>query len=197
MNRGALRGQSCDLTGDCLDFAIMKFRFPLILVSLFAMACSGQKPDPAGPLGLGDAAPAVSGVMDSGATLSLADLYAAHDYTLVYFYPKAGTSGCTAQGCSLRDSYEDLLAKGVTVVGVSTDSVAEQKAFRQANGFPFPLIADTDNKVMDAFGVGTYPGSNNAQRQAFLIKDSKVIWLDKTASTSQQAADVLRVIAGM
>jgi len=50
---------------------------------------------------------------------------------------------------------------------------------------------------MDAFGVGTYPGSNNAQRQAFLIKDSKVIWLDKTASTSQQAADVLRVIAGM
>jgi peroxiredoxin Q/BCP len=174
----------------------MKFRFLLLLVSIFAVACSPQEGG-GGPLAVGDPAPAVSGVMDTGETLSLADLYAVHDYTLVYFYPKAGTSGCTAQGCSLRDSYEDLLAKGVTVVGVSTDSVAEQKAFKEANGFPFPLIADADQKFMDAFGVETYPGTNAAQRQAFLIKDSKVIWLDKKASTSQQAADVLKVIAGM
>ena len=97
----------------------------------------------------------------------------------------------------MRDAYEDLLANGVTVVGVSTDSVAEQKAFKESNQFPFPLIADTDQEVMQAFGVETYPGTNDAQRQAFLIKEGKVVWMDKTASTSQQAADVLRVISGM
>jgi peroxiredoxin Q/BCP len=171
----------------------MKFRFLLVLVSLFAVACSGQK---TGPLAVGDVAPAVSGITEAGATLNLAEVYQQQTYTLVYFYPKAGTSGCTAQGCSLRDAYEDLLAKGVVVIGVSTDTVAAQKAFKEANHFPFSLIADTDQKVMQAFGVPTYPGSNAAQRQAFLIKDGKVVWLDKTASTSQQAADVLRVVNG-
>jgi peroxiredoxin Q/BCP len=174
----------------------MKICFLLVLVSLFAVACSDQKSGSTGPLAVGGSAPAVSGITDSGASLSLVDVYAQQAYTLVYFYPKAGTSGCTAQGCSLRDAYEDLAAKGVAVVGVSTDSVAEQKAFKEANGFPFPLIADTDQKVLQAFGVPTYPGSNSAQRQAFLIKDGKVVWMDQKASTSRQAADVLEVIAG-
>ncbi len=175
----------------------MTFRFIFILASLFMVSCSAEKQKPSEPLTVGDAAPLVSGITDSGQTLALGDIYAQQTYTLVYFYPKAGTSGCTAQGCSLRDAYADLVAKGVGVVGVSTDSVAKQKAFRDANRFPFPLIADTDNKVMDAFGVGTYPGTNDAQRQAYLIKEGQVIWLDKTASTSRQAADVLRVIAGL
>ena len=170
----------------------MKFRFLLVLLSLFTISCSAQKE----PLKVGDAAPSVSGITESGATLNLAEVYQQQAYTLVYFYPKAGTSGCTAQGCSLRDAYEDLLAKGVKVIGVSTDTVAAQKAFKEANHFPFPLIADTDQKVMQAFGVPTYPGSNAAQRQAFLIKGDKVVWLDKTASTSRQAVDVLSVING-
>ena len=188
-----MTGGSCDLAGDRLGFAVMKFRILLVLVSLLTISCSAQK----GPLAVGDAAPVVSGITDTGATLNLADVYQTQAYTLVYFYPKAGTSGCTAQGCSLRDAYEALLAKGVKVVGVSTDSVAAQKAFKQEHGFPFSLIADTDKKVMQAFGVGTYPGTNAAQRQAFLIKEGKVVWLDQKASTSQQAADVLRVISGM
>lgn len=173
----------------------MKFRFLAVLMSLFALSCFAEQQNQSGPLKVGDAAPIASGITDTGETLSLADVYAQQPYTLVYFYPKAGTSGCTAQGCSLRDSYEALTAKGVKVVGVSTDTVAAQKAFKDANGFPFPLIADTDHKVMQAFGVPTYPGSDAAQRQAFLIKDGKVVWMDLTASTSQQAADVLKVIA--
>lgn len=175
----------------------MTIRFLFVLAAMFMVGCSAEKQPATESLKVGDPAPSVSGVMDSGETLSLADLYNLHPYTLVYFYPKAGTAGCTAQGCSLRDSYEDLLAQGVTVVGVSTDSVAAQKAFKDANSFPFPLIADTDQKVMRAFGVETYPGTNDSQRQAFLIKEGKVVWLDKTASTSRQAADVLKVIAGM
>lgn len=174
----------------------MKFRFLLLLASLFTVACTAEKQTPSGPLKVGDAAPLASGVTDRGTTLALGDVYKQQPYTLVYFYPKAGTSGCTAQGCSLRDAYEALVEKGVAVIGVSTDTVAEQKAFKEANGFPFPLIADTEKKVMEAFGVPTYPGSNAAQRQAFLIKDGKIAWLDLKASTSRQAADVLRVIEG-
>jgi thioredoxin-dependent peroxiredoxin len=169
----------------------MKLRALLFLTSLFTMACTAKS---SGPLAVGDAAPQVSGVTETGATLNLAEVYAAQEYTLVYFYPKAGTSGCTAQGCSLRDSYQDLSRRGLAVIGVSTDTVAEQKAFKEANHFPFPLIADTDKAVMNAFGVPTYPGSNAAQRQAFLIKDGKIIWADYKASTAQQATDVLKVI---
>lgn len=183
-------GRSCDLTGDRLGLG-MNFRFLLVLVSLLTISCSAQK----SPLKVGDEAPAVSGITETGASLFLAEVYQQQPYTLVYFYPKAGTSGCTAQGCSLRDAYEDLVAKGVKVVGVSTDTVAAQKAFKEEHGFPFPLIADTDKKVMQAFGVPTYPRSNAAQRQAFLIKGGKVVWIDQEASTSRQAADVLKVIA--
>ena len=169
----------------------MKLRALLALTSLFTLACTAKS---SGPLAVGDAAPQVSGTTETGAALAFANVYAAQEYTLVYFYPKAGTSGCTAQGCSLRDSYEDLTRKGVAVIGVSTDTVAAQKAFKEANHFPFTLIADTDKKVMNAFGVPTYAGSNAAQRQAFLIKDGKIIWADYKASTAQQATDVLKVI---
>ena len=169
----------------------MTLRSILALVSLLAISCTAQ---PGGPLKVGDAAPQVSGTTEAGATLALAEVYAQQAYTLVYFYPKAGTSGCTAQGCSLRDAHEGLVGKGVAVIGVSSDSVAAQKAFKDTNHFPFPLIADTDRKVQEAFAVPTYPGTKDAQRQAFLIKGGKVVWLDFTASTRQQAADVLKFV---
>lgn len=144
------------------------------------------------PLAVGDAAPAVSGVTETGATIALADIYAAQTYTLVYFYPKADTPGCTAQGCSLRDAYADLVDKGVAVLGVSNDEPAAQLAFKQKFKFPFTLIADSDQIVIKAFGVPTTMGY--AKRQAFLIKGGKIIWADYTASTAEQAADVLKVI---
>lgn len=144
------------------------------------------------PLAVGAPAPAVSGVTETGATLALADVYAKHPYTLVYFYPKADTPGCTAQGCSLRDAFEDLTARGVAVIGVSTDKPAAQKAFKEKYNLPFTLIADHDKKVVEAFGVPTTMGF--AKRQAFLIKGDKIVWADYNASTRQQADDVLKVI---
>lgn len=144
------------------------------------------------PLAVGAPAPAVSGVTETGATLALADVYAKHPYTLVYFYPKADTPGCTAQGCSLRDAFEDLSARGVAVIGVSTDKPAAQKAFKEKYNLPFTLIADHDKKVVEAFGVPTTMGF--AKRQAFLIKGDKIVWADYNASTRQQADDVLKVI---
>jgi peroxiredoxin Q/BCP len=144
-------------------------------------------------LDVGDSAPSAAGTTDTGEELVLNDVYAANEYTLVYFYPKADTPGCTAQGCSLRDSYETLLDKGVAVIGVSIDSVEDQKAFKEKYRLPFPLIADIDKQVVKAFGVPSLMGF--AKRQAFLIKGGQVIWADYSASTRDQAADVLKVIA--
>lgn len=145
------------------------------------------------PLAVGAAAPQVTGVTETGSTLALADVYAKQPYTLVYFYPKADTPGCTAQGCSLRDAYEELLTKGVAVIGVSTDTPEAQKAFKEKYHLPFTLIADHDKQVVAAFGVPTRMGF--AKRQAFLIKGGKIVWADYNASTAQQAADVLKVVS--
>ena len=145
------------------------------------------------PLVVGDAAPTVKAVTETGETIDLAAVYAAQTYTLVYFYPKADTPGCTAQGCSLRDAYTDLAAKGVAVLGVSNDKPEAQQAFKAKFKFPFTLIADHDKTVIQAFGVPTTMGF--AKRQAFLIKGGTIIWADYSASTAEQAADVLKVIA--
>jgi peroxiredoxin Q/BCP len=126
-----------------------------------------------------------------GQTVKLAEA-GGKGFTLVYFYPKADTPGCTKQACSLRDAYVQLGEKGVKVFGVSTDDVAAQKAFQVKYKLPFTLLADAEKKVTGAFGVPTTAGY--AKRQAYLFKDGKLVWLDLTASTEQQAADVLEAI---
>lgn len=146
------------------------------------------------PLKVGDAAPAVTGISDTGTKVDFAAVYAQQPYTLVYFYPKADTPGCTKQGCSLRDAYEALTKKGVAVIGVSHDSVAAQKAFKAKYNLPFTLIAGDDDKVITAFGVPHIPTTSLAKRQAYLIKDGKIVWADYSAATDQQAADVLKVL---
>ena len=72
---------------------------------------------------------------------------------ILYFYPKDLTSGCTAQACSLRDGYADLLQAGYAVVGVSVDPAASHLRFKAKNDLPFPLIADTDHRLVETFGV--------------------------------------------
>jgi peroxiredoxin Q/BCP len=144
------------------------------------------------PIDVGAHAPQVAAIDENGQTVQLGDLYK-KGYVLVYFYPKAGTKGCTAQACSLRDAYEKLTDRGVTVVGVSTDNVTDQKKFHEEQSLPFVLIADSDHKVVDAFGVPLMRGTM-ATRQAFLMKDGVVVWRDLTASTAEQANDVLAAL---
>jgi len=72
---------------------------------------------------------------------------------LVYFYPKAMTSGCTKQACTVRDHLEDLAALGVAVVGVSPDEPEQQKKFDEEYGLGFPLLSDPDHKVAEAWGA--------------------------------------------
>lgn len=71
----------------------------------------------------------------------------------LYFYPKDSTPGCTAEACSLRDNYQALQAKGYAIVGVSVDSAASHQKFIAKQELPFPLIADTDHRLVEEFGV--------------------------------------------
>ncbi len=158
-----------------------------LISALFSHAGEGERVKPY-------AAPVVEAQDQDGKTVKLEDYYK-KGITLVYFYPKASTPGCTKQACSLRDAYEELTKKGVQVIGVSMDNVESQKKFQDKNKLPFTLLADSDGKVVKAFGVASTLGF--ASRQAFLIKDGQVIWHDKKASTSEQAADVLRVLSDM
>jgi thioredoxin-dependent peroxiredoxin len=161
----------------------------LVLSATLAMTNSAKA-----EVKVGDSAPDASGVTDSGQTIKFADVYAKQPYTLVYFYPKADTPGCTAQGCSIRDGYESLTSKGVAVIGVSHDDVAAQKAFKEKYHLPFTLVADTDDAVINSFGVSTYPGGM-AHRQAYLIKGGKVIYTDYKGTTSKQAEAIQAVLA--
>jgi peroxiredoxin Q/BCP len=184
------------------------FRGMKVLPILFALAAGPLfAADPAAPaatasvsvrppLAVGAPAPDDSGKDQDGNTINLKDVYA-KGVTLVYFYPKADTPGCTKQGCSLRDSWSDLQAKGIQVVGVSGDTPEAQKAFKDKFHFPFPLIADHDGKVASAFGVPAMkPGI--FKRTSFLVKDGKIAWnMTEKTTTDTHAADVLKAVADL
>jgi len=162
------------------------------LIAMSLLTFLGLKSAQALPVG--SRAPVLEALNQDGQKLNLGDYYR-KGLVLVYFYPKADTPGCTAQACSLRDAYTDLLQEGVTVIGVSHDAPAAQKKFQEKYHLPFPLIADTDGAVARAFQVPTVIGFT--KRQAFLIRDGKIVWADFSASTDKQADDVKKAIRGM
>lgn len=73
--------------------------------------------------------------------------------TIIYFYPKDNTSGCTAQACNLRDNYSRLVAEGYNVIGISKDSVKSHKNFASRHELPFTLLSDTSTEILQAFGA--------------------------------------------
>jgi peroxiredoxin Q/BCP len=147
----------------------------------------------AAPLPVGSPAPQLTAINQDGQPIQFADVYA-KGVTLVYFYPKAFTGGCTAEACSLRDHYGDLAGRGLQIIGVSRDNAATQLKFQQANRLPFTLVADTDAKVGKAFGVPTFPVES---RESFLIKDGKVAWNSPHAQTAQSAQEVTAALASL
>jgi peroxiredoxin Q/BCP len=96
-------------------------------------------------------APDFEGIDQNGNTVRLSDF--AGKKVILYFYPKDNTPGCTAEACSLRDNYDELLKKGFVVVGVSPDSEKSHKGFAGKYTLPFPLIADTEKKILNDYGV--------------------------------------------
>lgn len=102
-------------------------------------------------LKVGDKAPNFEALDQNGNTVKLAD-YKGKKLVL-FFYPKASTPGCTIEACNLRDNYHSFLAKGYDVLGVSADAAKRQQNFIAKNELPFPLLADEDKTVINAFGV--------------------------------------------
>lgn len=144
-------------------------------------------------LAVGAPLPAVVCNDQDGRPVNVAE-YGAKGYLLVYFYPKANTPGCTKQGCSLRDNWSGLQKLGVKVLGVSTDSEASQKSFKESQGFQFPLLADQNKKVVTAFKVSSMMGF--ASRSAYLFKDGVCIMADYEGHTGDQAQQVIDFLQG-
>jgi peroxiredoxin Q/BCP len=102
-------------------------------------------------LKVGDKAPDFSALDQDGNTISLADFKGKK--LVVFFYPKASTPGCTAEACNLNDNYDRFKAQGYEILGVSADSAKRQANFKTKYGFQYPLLADEDKAVIEAFGV--------------------------------------------
>lgn len=121
---------------------------------------------------VGDRAPDFALESDEGSTVSR-DSLLGRRYVL-YFYPKDDTAGCTAQACSLRDNFGRVTDAGIDVFGVSPDSVKSHQKFRAKYDLPYPLLADADHHVADAYGVWvdkTYMGRSyqGVERSSFII----------------------------
>lgn len=95
-------------------------------------------------------------------------------WTVLYFYPKAGTPGCTAQACAFRDAINAIRAQNAEVFGISTDDLADLKAFHEKHKLSFSLLSDPDAKVTERYGV-KIPVLNMAKRWTFIIDPALVI----------------------
>ena len=100
---------------------------------------------------IGEKMPDFEVVDQDGKTVKSQDLLGKK--TIIYFYPKDNTSGCTAEACNLRDNYEAMVTKGYNVIGVSKDSAASHKKFAEKYQLPFTLLADTSTEMIQAFGA--------------------------------------------
>ena len=102
-------------------------------------------------LNIGDRMPDFEVMDQDGNKVSSKDLIGKK--TIIYFYPKDNTSGCTDEACNIRDNHEALIARGYNVVGVSKDSVNSHKKFKERHNLPFTLLSDTSTEMLQAFGA--------------------------------------------
>lgn len=140
-------------------------------------------------------APAFSGLDQNGNTIALKN-YRGKKLVL-YFYPKDMTPTCTVQACNLRDNISALKAAGYEVIGISPDNIAQHKKFETKHQLPFPLIADTDLNIINAYGVWgekqlygrKYMGLH---RTTFVLNASGIIVkIFRKPKSKQQAEDIL------
>jgi peroxiredoxin Q/BCP len=140
-------------------------------------------------LKVGDKVPEFTAQDEKGNTIKLTDYKGKK--LVVFFYPKANTPGCILEACNLRDHYSELKEKGYDLLGVSADSQRKQTNFKKKYNFPFPLLADENKEVINAFGVWgskkfmgrTFDGIH---RKTFIINEDGVVdkVIDKVKTTN-------------
>ena len=147
----------------------------------------------------GDKAPAFTAETSGGGKLSLSDL--AGKNVILYFYPKDDTPGCTKEACAFRDSYADFKKQGAVVLGVSTDPVKLHDKFVEKFKLPFTLLADTDKKIVEAYGVWgqkSFMGRKymGTHRVTFLVgPDGRIKKIWPAVKPEEHAAEVLSALA--
>lgn len=147
------------------------------------------------PLQVGETVPPFSVSDDRGNTQQLSDYKG--QKLVVFFYPKANTPGCTAEACDLRDHYKALQEAGYALLGVSADSEKKQRNFSEKYDFPFPLLADEDKQVINAFGVWgpkKFMGReyDGIHRMTFIIDENGVVErVIEKVKTKVHAAQIL------
>lgn len=146
---------------------------------------------------VGDKAPEILGVDENGKETRLSQFKGKK--LVLYFYPKDMTSGCTDQACNLRDNYAELKKQGYAVVGVSINDEKSHRKFIEKNELPFPLIADTDKKLVEKFGVWGEKSMYGRKyfgifRTTFIINEEGVIeriLTPKEIKVKEHAAQIL------
>ena len=148
-------------------------------------------------LKIGDKAPDFTGTDQNGKAINLSDFKGKK--LAIYFYPKDNTPGCTVQACNIRDNYSSLLNNGIQVIGVSADSGSSHQKFVDKFNLPFPLIADEDKKVIEAFGVWgpkKFMGKeyDGIHRTTFLIDESQtILGIIEKPKTKEHAEEILEI----
>lgn len=146
----------------------------------------------------GQQAPEFTGADQDGNTVTLSQFKGSK--VVLYFYPKDDTPGCTAEACDFRDNYQGLKAKGIVVIGVSVDDEKSHQKFAAKHSLPFTLLADTDKKIVEAYGVWgeknmygkKYMGTN---RSTFIIDENGLIsHIIKKVDTKNSTAQVLELL---
>ena len=142
----------------------------------------------------GDKVPEFSSKDQDGNTINLSDYNGKK--LVVFFYPRANTPGCTAEACNLRDNYAELQAQGYHLLGVSEDTEKKQAKFRDKYEFQYPLLADEDHTVINAFGVWglkKFMGKeyDGLHRTTFIINDGVVERVISKVKTKDHAAQIL------
>lgn len=119
---------------------------------------------------------------------------------VLYFYPKDSTPGCTTEACDFRDNYQGLTAQGIVVLGVSADDEASHQKFISKHNLPFPLVADTDRKIVESYGVWVEKNMYGKKymgiaRKTFLIDEAGTVThiIDKV-DTKNATAQVLALL---
>jgi thioredoxin-dependent peroxiredoxin len=142
----------------------------------------------------GDHAPDFTRAAHSGETVTLSE-YLGRGPVVLYFYPRDHTPVCTRQACGFRDAYEDLLAAGAAVIGVSADPDETHRTFAEQHALPFPLIADEDRLLRRLFGVPSVLGLMDG-RVTFVIDRNCVVRhvLQATFASRQHVEEALAVV---
>lgn len=193
-----------------LIFVIRKSKCIIMKIKPFILACcilvsatlSAQE-----SLSVGERAPLFKATADDGSTWNISDYIGSHNI-VVYFYPAAMTSGCTAQACSYRDHIDDLTSADAIVVGISADKIESLKLFKQAENLNFPLLSDETGSIARSFGVPVGQGGSitravggtehilirdvSLRRWTFVVgKDGTIIYKNDAVNPGQDSEEVL------